>query len=65
MAEFFYNNAKNANTGHTLIEFNYEFYPQVLFEKDINPYTKYCFANKLVKELKELIEICCQNLPHT
>lgn len=62
MAEFFYNNTKNTNIGHSLCELNYGFYPQVLYKKDINPYSKYCFANKLVEELKELIKICCQNL---
>ena len=62
MAKFTYNNAKNANTGHTLFELNYKFYLQVLFERDVDPYSKFCLANKLANELKKLIKICFQNL---
>ena len=36
MAEFAYNNAKNANTGHTTFEFNCDYHPYVSFEKDTN-----------------------------
>ena len=35
-----------------------------LFEEDINPRLRSRFADKLAKELRELIEICCQNLLH-
>ena len=65
MAEFTYNNAKNANTGLTPFELNYGFYPQVFFEDDIDLCSRSCFANKLVKELKKLMDICQQNLLHT
>ncbi len=62
MAEVAYNNVRNANTGHTLFELNCSYHPRVFFEKDIDSRSKFCSANKLVKELKELIEVCCQNL---
>ncbi len=37
MAEFAYNNAKNASTGHTPFELNYGYHPRVFFEEDIDP----------------------------
>ena len=62
MAEFVYNNAKNVNIGHTPFKLNYGFYPQVFFEDDINLCSRSCSANKLVKELRELMNIYQQNL---
>ena len=64
MAEFAYNNAKNANTSHTPFKLNCGFHPQVSFEDDIDPCFKSRFANKLAKELKKLIDIYQQNLLH-
>ena len=62
MAEFTYNNAKNASTGHTSFKLNYSFYPQVFFKDNVNPCSRSYSTNKLVKELRELIDICQQNL---
>lgn len=64
MAEFVYNNAKNASTGHTLFKLNCGFHPQVSFEKDIDPHSGSRLGNELANKLKDLIEICCQNLFH-
>ena len=64
IAEIAYNNAKNANTGHILFELNCDFYPQVFFEDDVNPCSRSRSANKLANELRELINICQQNLLH-
>ena len=64
MAEFAYNNAKNASTGHTLFELNYGFHLQVSFEDDVDPRSKSRFATELAKELKKLVDICQQNLFH-
>ncbi len=64
MVEFAYKNAKNASTGHTPFEHNCGYYPRVSFEKNVNPRLRSCSANELVKELRELIEVCCQNLLH-
>ena len=64
MAEFAYNNAKNASTGHTPFELNYSFHPRVFFEDDVDPRSRSRSANELAKELRELIEICQQNLFH-
>ena len=64
MAEFAYNNAKNASTGHTPFELNCGFHPQVSFKDDVNPRSRSRSADELAKELRELMDICQQNLLH-
>ena len=64
MAKFAYNNAENANTGHTLFKLYCNYHPRVLFEEDVTSRLRSCSANKLVEELRELIKICYQNLLH-
>ena len=64
VVEFTYNNAKNTSTGHTLFELNCSYHPQVSFEEDINPRSESRSTDELANELRELIEICCQNLLH-
>ena len=59
MAELAYNNAKNASTSHILFELNYGYHPRVLFEENVDLYLKSHFANKLAKELRELMEVYC------
>ncbi len=58
MTEFTYNNVKNANTDHILFELNCGFYLRVLFQEDVNPYSRFRLANKLVNKLWKLIKIC-------
>ncbi len=64
IAEFAYNNAKNASTGHTPFELNCSYHPRVSFEEEVDSRSRSRSANKLVEELKELIEVCYQNLLH-
>ena len=64
MAEFAYNNAKNISTRYTPFKLNCGFYPRVFFESDVDPCSRSCSADKLAKELRELIDICQQNLLH-
>ncbi len=64
MAEFAYNNAKNASTGHIPFELNCEYHPWASHKKDINPRFQSKLADELVTELKELIIICRENLQH-
>ena len=64
MAEFTYNNAKNANTSHAPFELNCGYHFKVFFKEEVNPHLKSCSANKLVEELRELMKVCCQNLLH-
>ena len=64
MTEFAYNNAKNTSTGHTPFELNCGYHLRVFFKDNVDPCLRSCFANKLAKELRELIEVCYQNLLH-
>ena len=65
MAEFAYHNTKNVSIGHTFFKLNCGYQPRVSFEENINPCLKFCSANELTKELKELMEVYCQNLLYT
>ena len=62
MAEFAYNNAKNASINHMLFKLNCDYYSCVSFKKNIN----FCFrsksANKFLAELQNLM-IVCQKKP--
>ncbi len=64
MAEFAYNNAKNASTGHTSFKLNCGYYPKVSFKENVNPRSRSRSANELTEELRELMEVCYQNLLH-
>ena len=58
IAEFAYNNAKNASTGYTPFELNCGYHTKVFFKEDVNLRLRSRSVNKLVKELKELMEVC-------
>ena len=58
MAEFAYNNAKNASTCHTPFELNYGYHPWMSYEDDVNPCSKSKSADKLSAELRELMIVC-------
>ncbi len=64
IAEFTYNNTKNASTDYTPFKLNCDYHPRVPFKKDVDPRLRSCSTNKLAKELRELIEVCYQNLLH-
>ena len=64
IAEFAYNNVKNARTGHTPCKVNCGYHPRVFFKENVNPCLKSCSTNKLAEELRELMEVYCQNLFH-
>ena len=64
MAEFAYNNAKNASIGHTSFELNGGYYPWVFYKKDLDPCSKSKTAEKLSSELQNLMAVCQQNLYH-
>lgn len=65
MVKFVYSNTKNTNIGYIQFELNYNYYPRIFFEDDVNLYLKFYSANKLVNELKNLILTYQQNLIHT
>ena len=64
MAEFAYNNIKNANTGHTPFKLNCGYYPWVFYKKDLDPHSKSKTAEKLSSKLQNLMAVCHQNLHH-
>ena len=64
MAEFAYNNAKNASTGHTPFKLNCGYYPCISYEKDLDPRSKSKTAEELSSELRNLMAVCQQNLHH-
>ncbi len=64
MAEFAYNNAKNASTGHTTFELNCGYHPRVSFEEAVDRRSRSRSAIEMAEELRELMEVCCQNLLH-
>ncbi len=64
MAEFAYNNAKNASTGDTPFELNCGYHSKVSFKENTDPHSRSRSANKLAEKLRKLIEVCCQNLLH-
>ena len=66
MAEFAYNNAKNACTGYTSFELNCGYYLCISYkeEKILNLCSKSKTAKKLSSELQKLMTVCKQNLHH-
>ncbi len=64
MAEFAYNNAKNASTGHTPIELNCGYHSCVSFKEDTDLRSKCKSADELANELKNLMIVCQENLHH-
>ena len=64
MAEFAYNNAKNASTGYTPFELNCGYHPRVSYEEDLDPRSKSRTAEELSSKLRELMTVCQQNLHH-
>ena len=64
MAEFVYNNAKNASTGHTPFELNCGYHPQMSYEEEVDPRSKSKSADELSAELRELMIVCRENLHH-
>ena len=64
MAEFAYNNAKNASTGYTPFELNCGFHPRVSYKEDVDPRSKSKTADQLTTELHNPISVCRENLQH-
>ena len=64
MAEFAYNNPKNASSGHTPFKLNYGYQPRILYEDDVDPCSKSKSADKLSIKLRELMIVCRENLHH-
>ena len=64
MAEFAYNNAKNASTGHIPFKLNCRYHPWISYKKNLDPRSKLKTAEELSSELQNLIVVYKQNLHH-
>ena len=64
MAEFAYNNAKNASTGHMLFVLNCGYHFQTFYGKIINLCSQSKSVDELANELKELMAICRENFQY-
>ena len=62
MAEFAYNNAKNASPGHTPFEFNCGYHPRMLYKDNINPRSTSKSADNLSIKLRKLMMVYRGNL---
>ena len=62
MAEFAYNNAKNASTGYTPFELNCGYRPRMSYEEEVDSRFKSKSADKLSAELRELMIVYQKNL---
>ena len=58
IAEFAYNNSKNASTGHTLFELNYGYHLRMSYKEDVDPRSQSKSADELLTELRELMIVC-------
>ena len=62
MAEFAYNNAKNAGTARTPFELNCGYHPWIFYKEDVDPRSQFKLADKLSAELWGLRTFCQENL---
>ena len=58
MAEFTYNNTKNASTSYTPFELNRGYHPRVFFKEDTDPCFQSKTAEKLSNKLRKLMTVC-------
>ena len=58
MAEFAYNNAKNASTGYTPFELNCGYHPRVSYKEDLDLRSQSKNAEELSSELRNLMAAC-------
>ena len=61
MAEFAYNNSKNASTGYMPFELNCGYHLQISYKEEVNPRSQSMLANKLLAKLRELMIVCQEN----
>ena len=64
MAEFVYNNAKNASTGFKPFELNCGYHLRVSYEEDFDPRSKSRTVEELSSKLRVSMTVCQQNLRH-
>lgn len=65
MTKFAYNNAKNTSTRYISFNLNYGYHLHVLYEKNVNLWSKSKSTDELAIKLKNLITICKKSLQYT
>ena len=65
MAEFVYNNSKNASIGHMSFELNYGYYLCVSFEENTDLCSWLKLLDELLAELPDLMAVCQKNVYYT
>lgn len=65
MDEFVYKITKNISINEISFKLNYDSYPPVSYEDDIDPCSKLKTVDKLLSRLCKLIMICRENFNHT
>ena len=58
MAEFAYNNAKNASIGYTPFKLNYGYHFHIFYKKNLNLYSNSRIAEELSSKPQELMTVC-------
>ena len=64
MAEFAYNNVKNASIGNTSFKLNCDYHSRISYEKNINLCSKSKSTNELSTDPQELMTMYKKNLYH-
>ncbi len=64
MAEFAYNKAKNASTGHTPFELNCGYHLRASYKENVDLHSQSKLVDELANELRELMVVCRKNLQH-
>ena len=62
MAEFDYNNVKNASISYTPFELNCDYHFYISYKEDIDPCSQSKLADNLANELKKLMAMYWENL---
>ena len=61
MAEFAYNNVKNASSGHTPFKLNCGYHSRMSYKDDVDLCSKSKSADELLAELREPMIVCRKN----
>ena len=64
IAEFTYNNAKNASIKHLPFELNCGYYSRMSYKEEVDLLSQSMLTDEFLVELRELMVICCENLYH-
>ena len=62
IAEFIYNNAKNTGIEYMPFEINNGYHSNIFYKEEVGPHFRSKVANKLTKELRNLMAIQKKNL---